>query len=148
METIPKRKTKNTTLWKQFQNWIVSSGAGTAYLSRASEFTFGFQSGSCYQIFSLLCMFCRSLFVLLDFFFWPLCCLFFFDIRILITFGISKLFLFIIQLCIDILLSIFLRFPTQELQLGLWCLTPPSTIFHLCRRKPKYWEKTTDKFIT
>ena len=31
------------------------------------------------------CMFCRSLFVLLYFFFWPLCCLFFFDIRILIT---------------------------------------------------------------
>ena len=30
-------------------------------------------------------MFCRSLFVLLYFFFWPLCCLFFFDIRILIT---------------------------------------------------------------
>ena len=34
----------------------------------------------------VLClMFCRSLFVLLSFFFWPLCCLFFFDIRILIT---------------------------------------------------------------
>jgi hypothetical protein len=32
-----------------------------------------------------MCMFCRSLFVLLYFFFWPLCCLFFFDIRILIT---------------------------------------------------------------
>jgi hypothetical protein len=31
-----------------------------------------------------MCMFCRSLFVLLYFFFWPLCCLFF-DIRILIT---------------------------------------------------------------
>jgi hypothetical protein len=30
-------------------------------------------------------MFCRSLFVLLYFFFWPLCCLFFFDIRILIN---------------------------------------------------------------
>jgi len=30
-------------------------------------------------------MFCRSLFVLLYFFVWPLCCLFFFDIRILIT---------------------------------------------------------------
>jgi len=29
-----------------------------------------------------MCMFCRSLFVL---FLWPLCCLFFFDIRILIT---------------------------------------------------------------
>jgi hypothetical protein len=33
----------------------------------------------------LMCMFCRSFFVLLCFFFWPLCCLFFFDIRILIT---------------------------------------------------------------
>ena len=32
-----------------------------------------------------MCMFCRSLFVLLYFFFWPLCFLFFFDIRILIT---------------------------------------------------------------
>jgi len=32
-----------------------------------------------------MCMFCRSLFVLLYLFFWPLCCLFFFDIRILIT---------------------------------------------------------------
>ena len=31
-----------------------------------------------------MCMFCRSLFVLLYIFFWPLCCLFFFDIRILI----------------------------------------------------------------
>ena len=30
-------------------------------------------------------MFCRSLFVLLYFFFWPLCCLLFFDIRILIA---------------------------------------------------------------
>ena len=34
-------------------------------------------------------MFCRSLFVLLYFFFWPLCCLFFFDIRILITLLVS-----------------------------------------------------------
>jgi hypothetical protein len=32
-----------------------------------------------------MCMFCRSLFVLLYFFLWPLCCLFFFDKRILIT---------------------------------------------------------------
>jgi len=32
-----------------------------------------------------MCMFCRLLFVLLFFFFWPLCCLFFCDIRILIT---------------------------------------------------------------
>jgi hypothetical protein len=33
----------------------------------------------------VLCMFCRSLFVLLYFLFWQLCCLFFFDIHILIT---------------------------------------------------------------
>ena len=34
----------------------------------------------------VLCvMFCRSLFVLLYFFIWPLCCLFFFGLRILIT---------------------------------------------------------------
>ena len=36
-------------------------------------------------IFSFMCMFCRSLFVLLYFVFWPLYCLYFFDIRILIT---------------------------------------------------------------
>jgi hypothetical protein len=33
----------------------------------------------------VLCTFCRWLFVLLFFFFWPLCCLSFFDLRILIT---------------------------------------------------------------
>ena len=43
------------------------------------------QWGSCYLIFSFMCMFCRSFFVLLYFFFWPLCCLFLFDIRIVIT---------------------------------------------------------------
>ena len=44
-----------------------------------------FYWGSCYSIFSFMCMFSRSLFVLLYLFFWPLCCLLFFDIRILIT---------------------------------------------------------------
>ena len=34
--------------------------------------------GSCYSIFSFMCMFCGSLFVLLYFFFWPLSCLSFF----------------------------------------------------------------------
>jgi hypothetical protein len=43
----------------------------------------GYYTGSCYSIFSLLCMFGKSLFVLLYFFFWPFC-LFFFDLRILI----------------------------------------------------------------
>jgi hypothetical protein len=32
-----------------------------------------------------MCMLCRSLLVRLYLFFWPLCCLFFFDIRILFT---------------------------------------------------------------
>jgi hypothetical protein len=30
-----------------------------------------FQWGSCFLIFSFMCMFCRSLFVLLSFFYWP-----------------------------------------------------------------------------
>ena len=36
-------------------------------------------------IFSVMWMFCRSLFVLLYVSFWPLCCPFFFDLRILIA---------------------------------------------------------------
>ena len=44
-----------------------------------------FSGGSCNSTFSFMCMFCRLLFVLLFIFFWPLCCLFFFDIRILIN---------------------------------------------------------------
>ena len=48
----------------------------------------------CYSIFSFMCMFCRSLFVLLYFFFWSLCCL---VLRRFIDsgypFGIFKLFL-------------------------------------------------------
>ena len=41
----------------------------------------GFKWGSCYSIFSSMCMFCRSFFFLVSFFFWSLCCMFFFDIR-------------------------------------------------------------------
>ena len=82
------------TTYHRFCNYINTTGAdsaaGTAYPSGAHEFTPGFKLGSCYSMF----MFCRSLFVLLYFFFWPLCCLFFSDIQILIThFGIFKLFL-------------------------------------------------------
>jgi hypothetical protein len=44
-----------------------------------------FSWGLCCSIFSFICMFCRSLLVFLYFFFWPLCCLFFFDIRFLIV---------------------------------------------------------------
>ena len=45
--------------------------------------------GSCFSIFSFMCMFCKSLFVLLYFYFLPFCCLFF-DIWILITSLISS----------------------------------------------------------
>ena len=68
----------------QINTTDVTSEAGTAYHSGAPEFTPGFKWGSCYSIFSSMCMFYRSLFVLLYFFFLPLCCLFFFDMRILI----------------------------------------------------------------
>jgi len=40
-------------------------------------------------IFSFICMFCKSLFVLLSLNFWPLCCLSF-DLRILITLFVSS----------------------------------------------------------
>jgi hypothetical protein len=58
---------------------------GTTYRSRAPDFTPGIKWGLCYYIFSCICMFCRSLFVLLSFFILQLCCLSF-DLRILITF--------------------------------------------------------------
>jgi hypothetical protein len=49
-----------------------------------------FQWSSCFSIFSFICMFCRSLFVLLYFFAWPLCSLFLFDIQILIINLVSQ----------------------------------------------------------
>ena len=58
-----------------------TNGTGTATPSGAHEFTLSL----CNSIFSFVCMFCKSLFVLWSFVFWSLCCLFFFDIRILIT---------------------------------------------------------------
>ena len=74
----------NSYSYNQINTTGATSGAETAYHSGAPEFTHDTQWGSCYSIFSFMCMFCRSLFVLLYFFFWPLCCLFF-DLRILIT---------------------------------------------------------------
>jgi hypothetical protein len=53
------------------------------------SFTPGSYLGSCYLIVSFHCMFCRLLFVLLYFFFWPLWCLFF-DVQILITSLVSS----------------------------------------------------------
>jgi len=47
--------------------------------SGAYEFTPLFLVGSCYSVFSFMCMCCRSLFVLL--YFRPSCCLLFFDLE-------------------------------------------------------------------
>ena len=63
----------------------VASGAGTAYPSGTPEFIPACNRVRVTRSFALSCMFCRSLFVLLSFFFWPLCCLSFFDVRLLIT---------------------------------------------------------------
>ena len=45
----------------------------------------GFWRCSCKFIFSFMCMFCRSLFFILYFFFSLLCCMSFFDLRVLIA---------------------------------------------------------------
>jgi hypothetical protein len=74
-------------LWHRYSIAVNQVMVVTAQFSKwwLQLFIPGFWWGSCYSIFSFICMFCWSLFVLLYFFFWPLCCLFFFDIRILIA---------------------------------------------------------------
>ena len=71
-----------------------------------------------------MCMVCRSLFVLLYFYFWPLSCLFFFDLRILITPLISSNYSYSaqkteshniftqrekLQLCSKVIFNLFIR---------------------------------------
>jgi hypothetical protein len=58
-------------------------GAGTAYPSGAPEFTTCFSGVRVARSLAFSVVFCRSLFVL--FFFWPLYCLSFYDLRLLIT---------------------------------------------------------------
>ena len=57
-------------------------------------------------------MFCWSLFVLLYFFFWPLCCLFFFDIRILIAPLVSF---------VHCVLYVLLRYTDSDYPFGIFC---------------------------
>ena len=59
--------------------------AGTAYPSRAPAFTADFSEVRVARSLVFCVMFCRSLFVLLSFFPWPLYCLPFFDVRLLVT---------------------------------------------------------------
>ena len=69
--------TKATGANKWNRNW---------YHSGAPAFTIGFLWGSWIRVITKLpnSVFCRSLFVMLSFFFLPLFCLSFFDVRILI----------------------------------------------------------------
>ena len=59
-----------------------NSGAGTAYLTGAPP---GFSGVRVTRSLVFCVVFCRSLFVLLSFFFRPLCCLSFLGLRILIS---------------------------------------------------------------
>jgi hypothetical protein len=58
-------------------------GAGIAYPQRTTKFTSGFYWVA--RSFVFFVMFSRSLFVLLDFFIWSLCCLFFFDLTLMVA---------------------------------------------------------------
>jgi len=60
-------------------------GAGIACPSEEPEFSPVVSGVRITRSLVLCVMFCRSLFVLLSFFFWPFCCLLFLDLRILIT---------------------------------------------------------------
>ena len=85
---------KNQFIVKQIILFVLFTNFTLVY---TSDFQWG------YSIFSFICMICRSLFVLLYFFFWPLCCLFFFDIRILITPLVSSIVVYQIYLILVIL---------------------------------------------
>ena len=83
----------------------VISGAGTAdhteHLSSPSDFSWVRVTRS---LVLLYVMFCRSLLILVSIFFWPLCCLSFFDLLILIT------SLWYLQALLSIVLFVFSDF--------------------------------------
>ena len=60
-----------------------TSGAETAYHSGTPEFTPVLSRVHVTRVTLVLCVYCVDR--CLSFFFWPLCCLSFFDLRILIT---------------------------------------------------------------
>jgi len=63
----------------------LTCGTGTAYPSGAHEFSPGFSGFRVTQSLVLCVCFVDRCLSFCPCFFWPLCCLFFFDIRILIT---------------------------------------------------------------
>jgi hypothetical protein len=79
-----------------------------------------FSVRSCYSTFSFMCMFCRSLFILLYFFFWPLCWLFFFELRILITPLVSSFSSIICHSNCGLLLSFGYLFLSHETYFNIY----------------------------
>ena len=103
--------------------------------------------GSCYSIFSCMCIFCRSLLVLLSFFAWPLCCLSFFYLRIRITLWYFQTLLAInIQeeftatfTDIAFYIRVLDRNATQNIYLTLKCLK--RDVFYVNENKQRYNKK-------
>ena len=63
---------------------VIRRVPGTAYPSGAPDFISCFSGVRVTRSLVFYVVLCRSLFFLLSFFIWPLCCLFFFDLRSLI----------------------------------------------------------------
>ena len=116
-------------------------------LFMASDCSFGIFKLFLLLIFCFICMFCRSLFVLLYFFFWSLCCLIFY-LRLLIAPLVSSncscysIFSFICMFCRSLFVLLYFSFghcvvcssSIYGFWLLLWYLQTFLTIFDILPR--------------
>jgi hypothetical protein len=101
-----------------------------------------------------MCMFCRLLFVFLYFFFWPLSCLFFFDIWILITPLVSSNSSHLLEdkwyicwQCVYILL-LWIQFLFYSMAAVCVCIRCYQCIYSLCDKSNNILSMTFDKVDT
>ena len=108
-----------------------------------------------------LFLYCRSLFVHLYLFFWPLCCLFFFDIRILITPLVSSNYSWIILILvmflpfpnISIILSNLFALRVYQTQVFPWKhwifmnISPIAQIHRVSQRVPWWWIDVPSQWV-
>jgi hypothetical protein len=89
---------------------------------------------SSHSIFSCMCMFCRSLFVNVFVFFWPLCCLFFFDIRIMVThIASSNYSCFVVSIDVYIFsLTCFVIRHSMGFDEGFLPISDPKSVSQIC----------------